>query len=262
MYRLLIVDNDNSICEAIQNMLDWPAYGFSVIMTATSYTDAVSKAVDLSPHVALVDTHLGDQWGYELVEQLRAVGLKTVFCMISKSDEAALVRRSMRATAQDYLHKPLNAQDLRNFVEWVVVNDLGGTLPERTADKNEIDPVLQVEYSKLSKIVNKIILVVKSDYRQPQTLSAIAENFHMSSKYIGRVFLKETGMKFSEYLMAYRMLEARRLIVNTQEKISNIANMVGYVQLNNFYIHFKNYFGVSPGALRNFDDSVKPSDVE
>lgn len=53
--------------------------------------------------------------------------------------------------------------------------------------------------------------------------------------------------------MAYRMLEARKLILSTQEKISVIANMVGYVQQNNFYTHFRNYFGVSPSALRNFE---------
>lgn len=72
----------------------------------------------------------------------------------------------------------------------------------------------------------------------------------MSSKYIGRVFLRDTGMKFSEYLMAYRMMEARKLVVSTTEKISNIASMVGYAQLNNFYTHFRSYFGVSPSVMR------------
>ena len=54
--------------------------------------------------------------------------------------------------------------------------------------------------------------------------------------------------------MAYRMLEAKRLIVNTREKISVIAGMVGYSQLNNFYTQFRDYFGVSPSSLRQFDD--------
>ena len=36
------------------------------------------------------------------------------------------------------------------------------------------------------------------------------------------------------------------------------AGMVGYVQLNNFYIHFRNYFGVSPSALRNFEITGEP----
>lgn len=103
-------------------------------------------------------------------------------------------------------------------------------MPEHAASQPELDPVLQVEYSKFSKITNKIILIVKSNYRSSQSLTNIAEIFNMSSKYIGRIFLKDTGIKFSEYLTAYRMIQARKLIENTQEKISVIANMVGYSQ--------------------------------
>lgn len=253
MYRLLIVDDEPDICENVKYLLDWAGYGFTSIMTATSFPDALSKAVDLQPHVALVDTRLGDRWGYDLVAQLHATGMRTVFCMISGYDDSRYIRRAMQASARDYLLKPLDVGELRAFVERTVVNDLGGTLPERDVVKQELDPVLMTEYSSFSKITNKIILFTKENYRSPVSLTTIADSFHMSSKYIGRIFLRDTGIKFSEYLMSYRMLEARRLITNSQDKISVIADAVGYSQLNNFYIHFKNYFGVSPGALRNFD---------
>ena len=141
---------------------------------------------------------------------------------------------------------------LRDFAERVVVHELGGSLPRADQVRYDVDPVLKVPYTDLSKITNKIIMIVKSSYRHPQTLTAIAESMHMSGKYIGRIFLRDTGIKFSEYLMAYRMLEARKLIAGTQEKISVIAGMVGYGQLNHFYIHFRRYFGVSPSALREF----------
>ena len=118
-----------------------------------------------------------------------------------------------------------------------------------------MDPVLRTEYGKLSRITNKIILIVKSNYRRGLSLTSIAETLNMSSKYIGRVFLQDTGMKFSAYLTAYRMIQARRLIENSQEKISVVASMVGYSQLNNFYVHFKNYFRISPGALRDYGGS-------
>ena len=260
MYRLLIVDDEKDICENIKYLLDWSRYGFNCIMTASSYAEAVSKAIDLQPHVALVDIKLGEHWGYELAAHLRSMGMKTIFCMISGYDDTHYIRKSMQASAQDYLLKPLNVKELQEFVERIIVNELHGTLPESTADKQEIDPVLQVEYTNFSKITNKIILFIKSNYHHSQSLTGIAESFNMSSKYIGRIFLKDTGIKFSEYLMAYRMLEARRLIVNTQEKISVIAGMVGYSQLNNFYTHFRNYFGVSPSALRHFDSPMELPD--
>ncbi len=254
MYRLLIVDDEKDICENVKYLLNWADYGFSAIMTAASYPDAANLAVDFKPHVALVDIKLGEYWGYDLVEHLRSLGLKTVFCMISGFEDTQYLRRSMQAGSVDYLLKPINTAELRRFLERTVVNDLKGTLKCAQAPQQEVDPVLKVPYTDLSKITNKIILAVKTDYRTPLNLTAIADSFHMSGKYIGRIFLKDTGMKFSDYLMAYRMLEARQQILNTQEKISVIAGMVGYAQLNHFYIHFKNYFGFSPGSLRSVDD--------
>ena len=260
MYRLLIVDKDKELCEKTRHLLDWSRYGFDCVITATSYADAVSKAIDFQPHVAVAEVELGDQWGYDLANHLRALGIKTIFCMISSHENPQYMRKSMQACAQDYLLKPVSAAQMRSFIERIIVNEFHGSLPERTAGKPEIDPVVQIEYSRFSKITNKIILYVKSNYHHTPSLTAIAESFRMSSKYMGRVFQKDTGIKYTEYLMAYRLLEARRLIVSTQEKISVIAGMVGFSQLNNFYTQFRNYFGVSPSSLRHFDDIEAPAE--
>ena len=257
MYRLLIVDTNPVSCQSIRYLLDWSRYGFSCVMTSYSFADAVSKAIDLQPHVAIVDIKLGDQWGYDLASHLRSMGIKTIFCMIADSEDPHYMRKSMQAGARDYLLKPVNTKELRSFIERMIVSELHGTLQERTAAKPELDPVLQKEPSCFSRITNKIILFVRINYSHSPSLTSIAESFNMSSKYIGRVFMNDTGMKYSEYLMAYRLLEAKRLIINTNEKISVIAGMVGYSQLNNFYTQFRNYFGVSPSSLRQFDDIQK-----
>ncbi len=251
----MIVDPDRGICENIPYLLDWSQYGVSGILTANSYEEAVSRAVDFQPHIALVELELGDRQGYELVRHLRETGLETVFCTMGDKEDFQWVQQSMRAGARDYLLKPLDTSELRSFLERAVVRELGGSLPERPAVQTGLDPVLRTEYGKLSRITNKIILIVKSNYRRGLSLTGIAEMLNMSSKYIGRVFLQDTGMKFSAYLTAYRMIQARRLIENSQEKISVVASMVGYSQLNNFYVHFKNYFRISPGALRDYGGS-------
>lgn len=254
----MIVDPDRGICENIPYLLDWSQYGVSGILTANSYEEAVSRAVDFQPHIALVELELGDRQGYELVRHLRETGLETVFCTMGDKEDFQWVQQSMRAGARDYLLKPLDTSELRSFLERAVVRELGGSLPERPAVQTGLDPVLHTEYGKLSRITNKIILIVKSNYRRGLSLTGIAEMLNMSSKYIGRVFLQDTGMKFSAYLTAYRMIQARRLIENTQEKISVVASMVGYSQLNNFYVHFKNCYHISPSALRRFTEAEAP----
>ncbi len=251
MYRLLIVDGNADSAQATLSLLDWSAYGITSLVTAFSWEEAESRALELKPQLALVNFQLGNRMGYELVAQLRSLGLKTAFCMVAEHDSPDHIRECMRSGAQDYLLRPLDPAEVQSFLERAISGEV--PLPaEEGARDPDVDPVLNVPYNDLSKLTNRIIQVVRSDFRSPQSLTAIAADLDMSSKYIGRVFLKDTGMKFSEYLMSYRMLEARKRIIRSQEKISVIAASVGYVQMNNFYIHFKNYFGVSPSALRNF----------
>ena len=243
MYRLLIVDDPES-CAVLQSRIDWQRYGFRTVVTAHSAPEGISLALDLRPHLMLLGA---EAWG--VAAYLREVGGDALFAVLSADRDPERIIRAMRAGARDYLTKPLDEEELRSFVERVLVRELGGRAPR---GEEALDPVLKVPYSSLSRITSKLILAARTDYRQSLTLNAIAEGMHMSSKYIGRVFLKDTGMKFSEYLMACRMIEARKLITGTREKVSVIAGMVGYGQLNNFYIHFRSYFGVSPSALRSF----------
>lgn len=256
MYRLMIVDRDEDVCESIRYLLDWRQYNISGILTACSYGEAVNGIIDVQPHIALVNVELGEHWGYELVEHIQGIGGRTVFCMMNSREDFQSIRKSMRAGAKDYLLTPINPKELRDFLERTIVRDLQGVLPQRMVTQPEVDPVLQKEYSQLSRITAKIILIVKSNYRRSQSLTTIAETLNMSSKYIGRIFLRDTGMKFSEYLTAYRMIQARRLIENTQEKIAVVASMVGYSQLNNFYVHFKKYYHISPNALRYIGEAA------
>jgi len=258
MYRLLIVDRNEDVCESIRYLVDWEQYDVSSVLTASSYGSAVNTIMDFLPHIALVDLELGDYSGYDLAEHVWDAGVGTIFCMMSSREDFQYARRAMRAGARDYLLKPINTKELRAFLERTIVRDLHGTIPERPLSQPEVDPVLQLPYSQLSKITAKIILIVKSNYRRSLSLTSIADTLNMSSKYIGRIFLRDTGMKFSEYLTTYRMLQARRLIENTQEKIAVVANMVGYSQLNNFYVHFKNYYHISPSALRHFGEEDAP----
>ena len=252
MYRLLIVD-DKQAGEALRKAIDWAAAGFDTVACACSYAEAVSKALDLQPHAALVAAEVDGYKGVSLVNHLHSVGQKTVFALTMPRKDFAEIRRAMRAGVRDVLVKPVSGDALAEFACWVVQQELGGNLPKQREENHGVDPVLQIAYSSLSKITNKIILLVHSDYRRSLSLTSIAEGYNLSSKYIGRVFLKDTGMRFTEYLTAYRMLEARNLIQQTGEKISVIASMVGYSQLNNFYTHFHAHFGVSPSSLRKFD---------
>lgn len=103
----------------------------------------------------------------------------------------------------------------------------------------------------MSKVTNKIIKITNAEYNNGINLKKISKMIDLNSAYLGRVFLKETGIKYSEYLMLYRLHKAKNMIIMSSENISEIANKVGYTNSNYFYIHFNKTFGISPSDFRN-----------
>jgi len=248
MYKALLVDQPH-ICRALRETVDWEALGFTTVAFAEDIPQALDQAMSLEPQVALIGMTVGDRMGYELAGRFRDMGLKIVCCLLTPHFDVHDARRAMRAGCRDFLRWPVDPLQLKEFLEWVVTMELRD--PVRNHREVATDPVLHVDPEELSKITLKILQAVRKDYRHSLSLTAIAKQHRMSGKYMGRVFLKDTGMRFTDYLLAYRMQEARRLILTTGEKISVVAGMVGYSQLNNFYTHFHRYYGISPSSLRS-----------
>lgn len=251
MYRMLIVDDEPKIIEGIKLILDWATYGITVIDSAVSYSVAIQKAISERPQLGIIDVRLDDRRGYDMINEFRSLALPIKCIMVSGYDEFEYAKKAMQAGAKDYIIKPIDQDELRRAVERIIVEDLHGTLPKDCETDKDIDPVLNLHYSELSNLTCKVIMIVKSDYGKNLNLKVIADMFKMNSNYLGQIFYKETHLKFSEYLMIYRLLQAKTKILQSPEKVYLIAKQVGYQNINYFYTHFHSYFGFSPSDLRN-----------
>ena len=82
------------------------------------------------------------------------------------------------------------------------------------------------------------------------SLEATAEQFRKNPAYISKVFKKETGFNFSDYITQKRMAHSKLLLRDMSLKIYEIAEMTGYADASNFIKVFKKHCGMSPNEYR------------
>lgn len=88
------------------------------------------------------------------------------------------------------------------------------------------------------------------DHYQSLTLSELAAHFHYSVPYLCTIIKQRTGKNFSEVVKELRLGDATGYLINTNMKVHEIAEKVGYNSTDHFSRTFRAQYHMSPQAYR------------
>ena len=106
-------------------------------------------------------------------------------------------------------------------------------------------------------ISKEVIQYVHLHYMEQINLKKVADKFFVNAAYLGRAFQKATGVNFSQYVNNLRIAEAKRLLLQTDKLIYEIAGSVGFAESCYFVTKFTQEVGQSPNEFRNSNSSAK-----
>ncbi len=99
--------------------------------------------------------------------------------------------------------------------------------------------------------IEKAIRYVNENYMMDISLTDVAKLCSVSAEHFSRIFTKETGLGFCEYINIVRMKKAETLIRSGQKaSIAQIATSCGFNDSNYFSLKFKKMYGMSPKKMQ------------
>ncbi len=103
---------------------------------------------------------------------------------------------------------------------------------------------------KSKDIIYEVKEYVKKNFYHDIKLQKVARLFYINPVYLGKLFKKNTGMQFNEFLHLQRIEQAKRLLRRTDMKIADIASSIGYCDTDYFVGKFKQYAQALPSEYR------------
>ncbi len=116
MIKVLIVDDDFMVAKVHAGFIQRTP-GFTVVGAAHTGAQAVADTERLQPDLVLLDIHLPDINGLDLMHRLRAVAPELDVLVISAAREVETVRKALRGGIVHYLIKPFSQTDLQERLE-------------------------------------------------------------------------------------------------------------------------------------------------
>lgn len=139
-----------------------------------------------------------------------------------------------------YIEKINRVEDARGIRMWIT---------------NFLNWILDYAALKLDMKENDMIVLAKrymqDNYDDPDlSLSDVAAHVGLNEKYFSNRFTKEAGETVSSYLTGIRMQKAKEILKTTNFKVYEIAEMVGYHNVEHFNRVFKKECQLSPTKYR------------
>ncbi len=107
----------------------------------------------------------------------------------------------------------------------------------------------RIERAAATPLVKRAIDLIEQEY-PCLTVEALAGRLFVDASHLARAFRREIGISPKQYITRTKLNYAEYYLVSTEHTIQRIADMVGYTNYTNFYVAFRQRFGMSPDEYR------------
>lgn len=111
--------------------------------------------------------------------------------------------------------------------------------------------LLSLQISRKKDIVAQCLYYINQHYQKDITLNDLQNILYLNKFYISRAFTQEMGTTIVQYLQFKRIIEAEKLLADTEVSIVEIGLSCGFNNLQHFYRTFKKMTGMTPKQYRD-----------
>ena len=255
MYNLLIVDDEPIIRRGIKSLAILSEIGINKIFEAGNAEKCLEIIDKEQIDIIMLDINMPNTDGLTLAKMLKEKNKNFAIIMVTGYDYFEYMQTAIRLGVDDYLLKPVNKTDielvLKRMIDKIEKIRLENRLLKLNVTSESIPSGDNSSFKTVREYMNEHL------FDSDLSLGYMAENLGFNSSYLSGIIKQIYGIPFQEYVALKRMEQAKILCLSTDMKNYEIAEEIGYEDVNYFTNRFKKTFGITP---KQFKQGMKPNE--
>ena len=226
--KIVIVDDASEIVKGIEFLLEAAGKDYHVIGKANNGLTGIEVVSKLHPDIVFTDIKMPHCDGLEMIRRLKKKGEEAEFIMLSGYAEFEYAKKAMELGVRFFLTKPLDEDEMYRIIEKIREDRAENILPTRP------------------DVIQKIREYIGKNYSKEISLNSIAAMLYMNPNYLSQLIKKKTGKTYQNYVTELRIGHAEKLLKETNLKIYEVCEAVGYHDVRHFSDLFERITGKKP----------------
>lgn len=273
MFNLLIVEDEYLIRRGICTLLDYTSLEIAQVFEAADGQKAWEIFKREEIHIVVTDINMPKLDGLKLAALIKEDKPETHLIFLTGYNEFDYAVSALKMKADDYLLKPVSKKDIEEILTQIISKmkarqkqqklhsalnetlskdlgkltgnqDLSTNLPSLALDENTQIMDKNHLLASIQKSIEENI--GNKDF----SLKTLAKELGFSPNYLSKRIKDELGFPFQNYLIAERIKKAKLLLLTTDLKNYEIAEAIGFEDMNYFNHRFKLETGLTPRQFK------------
>lgn len=276
-YKIIIIDDEPMILKGLQQLVKWEDINCVVSGTAKNGEEGLELIKTIMPDIVISDIRMPKLSGLEMINLSKDIQQDTKFIVLTGHRDFDYAREALDLGVVKYLLKPTNIEDIKSavldammmldderskeedikelrdrlqYVTRVQKSEIEAT-EMTTQEDSEESPVENQSEERTKYLAVSGIRFMRENYHLKLDLQTVADHLYISTWYLCKVFKNELNNSFVQLLNEIRIQEAQKLLTNSNKKVYEICELVGYVDVPYFTKTFKKHTGMTPNHYRN-----------
>lgn len=242
VYSIMIVEDEYLVRQGISSLVDFKKFNMQVIGEAENGLEAWEKIQAECPDIILTDINMPQMNGIKLAQLAREQYPQLHIIFLTGYDDFDYALSAVKLGADDYLLKPFSREDVEAML--IKVKE---KLDKEKKQQQVHELVEKAEFSDLEQAIHDRLADTEL------SLKSLSFQLGFNSSYLSVLIKKELGLPFQDYLIQERMKRAKLLLLTTDLKVYEVAEQVGFEDMNYFSQRFKQIVGVTPRQFKKGD---------
>lgn len=242
MSVVLIVEDELLELEFLKSIVSEELLPADKVVTCESGIQAVKAAKQYRPDIIVMDILIPEMDGLQALQEIKKFLPEVSAIILSACSDFSYAQKAIRLRVYEYLLKPIKPSVFKQAFRDL----LAAVAPRPVPDEEELvdQTANQIDF------IEKSLKYIHDNFKQKLPLQLVAANVFLNPQYFSRIFKKEVGVSYIDYLNKLKIEYACKLLETTDYPAYRISGECGFADPSYFNRVFVQQMNMTPKAYR------------